>query len=217
MSIRCHFDKEMLFLHQEVLKMGVLVEQAIRKSLDALANKDVNKAQQVIDDDKIIDRFEKNIEDQCIQLIAREQPIATDLRTVITTLRIVSHLERIGDYGVHLAKSVLVIAKTSGEIPLKGIPAMAEMALRLIPAALTAFVNKDTEAAVCLAREDDKIDAMYKEKLRELLGFMKDNPSSIEQSVNLLFMNRFIERFADHVVDICEWVVYNVTGEHPDL
>jgi len=217
MSLRKHFDKELLHLHQDVLKMGMLVEKAIRLALDALANADDALANQVIRDDMHIDKMEIDIEDSCIHLIAREQPIAGDLRTVITTLKIVSHLERMGDHGVHLAKCALRNIECKQTIPLKSVLEMGQILLNMIPGILTAFMNKDKESVTQIAKEDEKIDNMHAQFIKTLLALMKENPGCVEQATNMLFISRFMERLGDHAVDICEWVVYNITCEHPDL
>ena len=217
MAEKKHFDKELLNLHQEIMKMGILVEQSIRKAMDALLNRDTGLAETIIKEDDEIDRMETAIEDRCIRLIAREQPFASDLRTLITTLKIVSHIERMGDHGVHLAKGVIRLGKEELIKPLIDIPRMGELIISMLPRVLAAFMNKDKELALAIAREDDQIDKLHTQVIRELLTYMMENPQNIRQATNLLFISRFLERLGDHVVDICEWVVYNTTGEHPDL
>lgn len=211
---RQHFDEALQKLNQEVLRMGTLVEEALRKATKALVDRNIDLADEVIEGDKKINAYQLEIEDKCTVLIATEQPVAADLRQIVATLNVLNDLERIGDQAVHIAE---VMKRLYGEPymkPLIDIPRMADIAEGMIHDALTAMVNHDPEAAKEVARRDDELDELHAQVLRELLTYMIEDPSKISQGINLLFLGRWLERSGDHVTNICERIVFLSTGEH---
>lgn len=217
MSTRRSFEEQLDLLNQEILRMGVLVEEALRKAIDSLVGKDLELAQRVVEEDKAINRMQQQIEDQCIALIAREQPVASDLRRLITGLKIVTQLERIGDHALHVAKGTLRLAGQTYMKKLVDIPRIAEIGIGMTRDALTAFLNHDAELAREVAGRDQAVDDLHDQVIRELFTYMMENTKYISQAITFLFISRFLERVADHVTNICEWVVYSVTGEHVEL
>ena len=217
MGTRQVFEEELAAVHQEILRMGVMVEEALRRAVESLVRKDGKLAQAVVVGDAAINRREQEIEDRCIVLIAREQPVATDLRKLVTSLKLVTQLERMGDHALHVAKGTLRLLPEAYMKPLIDIPRMAEIGIGMIRDALTAFLDNDAERAREVAQRDQQIDELHNQVMREVFTYMMENTSFISQSISLLFISRFLERIGDHVTNICEWVVYSATGERVEL
>ena len=217
METRKRYTENLAAINREVLKMGTLVEEAIRKSMQALREKDLELAKRVIDEDKVINQMELSIQDDCIALIATEQPVAGDLRGLITIIKIVTQLERMGDHAVHVAKGVLRLAGETYMKKLLDLPRMADCAIRMIHEVLTAFMNNDQRRALEVAEMDDEIDELHNQVMRECLTFMMQDPKYIPQATAFLFISRFLERLGDHVTNISEWICYNITGKHREL
>jgi len=217
MTTRVHYIKAINDLNQEIIKMGTLVEEAIHRAIQCLLDQDILLAQEIIDRDEEINNKEIEIEDRCTLLIAKEQPVAGDLRHIITTLKIVTQLERMGDHAVHIAKAVLRLADEVYMKPLIDIPRMAEIGTGMIRDVLTAFMKGDSLLASEVAKRDDEIDNLHDQVLREVFTYMMENPKYIKQSANLMFISRYLERLGDHATNICEWIVYDITGKHVEL
>ncbi|ADD02720.1 phosphate uptake regulator, PhoU [Thermoanaerobacter mathranii subsp. mathranii str. A3] len=214
---RTHFEKELEELHYDVLKMGSLVEEAIASAIASLVNHDKELAQKIIDDDDRIDKIEVEIDNKCAKIIVTQQPIARDLRIVLTGLKIVTDLERMADHAVDIAKTTLRIAHQKYIKPLIDIPRMAEIVREMVKISLDSYVRQDLELAKAIGEKDDIVDALYKQIFRELLTYMMEDPRNIDQATQFLFVARYLERIADHATNICEWVIYLDTGEHIDL
>lgn len=211
--IRQSFDQELETLRQDLVHMGQIVRNAIKDAVDALARRDKALAQQIMDGDDIIDAMQVDIEDRCISLIARQQPVATDLRILGTGLKITTDLERIGDHAFDIAKIVLLIGDEPLIKPLVDIPRMAEMAQSMLDDSLQAYLNLDIQLAEKVCRDDDMVDQLYYQVFRELLTYMLVDPQKINQATQLIFVARYLERIADHSTNVAEWVIYLVTGE----
>ena len=217
MKIRQQFLDDLNAIQQDVLKMGTLVEEAIRKAILALRDRDTDLATKVIDGDVAVNDMELSIQDKCIVLIATEQPVAGDLRELITVLKILSQLERMGDHAVHVAKSALRLAGETYMKKLIDIPRMGERAVQMLHEVLTAFMDNDQEKAIEVAAMDDEIDELHDQVMRECLTYMMQDPAHIPQATSFLFVSSFLERLGDHVTNISEWVCYNATGELREL
>lgn len=215
--IRQHYEDDLAELSREIMKMGLRVEEAVNKAVTSLKEKDKELAQQVIDEDDVIDEMEKDLCDKCALIIAREQPVAGDLRHLISAIKIITDIERIGDHAVHVAKGAMNLAGTEFVKPLIDIPRMAELDISMVNRAVKAYVEKDGESAVKVAAEDNTVDELHKQVIRELLTVMMGDPKKIEGGMALMYMSRFLERIGDHVRNICEWVVFAETGEHENL
>ncbi len=211
--IRQSFDQELENLRQELVHMGQIVQDAIKNAVDALARRDKALAQQVMDGDDLIDSMQVDIEDRCISLIARQQPVATDLRILGTGLKITTDLERIGDHAFDIAKIVLLIGDEPLIKPLVDIPRMAVMAQSMLEDSLQAYLKLDIQLAEKVCRDDDLVDQLYHQVFRELLTYMLEDPKKINQATQLIFVARYLERIADHSTNVAEWVIYLVTGE----
>jgi phosphate transport system protein len=206
------FRESMMDLEKELIKMGEMVNVALDRSVEALRDLDVVKAKKVIDDDRIINKKRWDIEEQCINLFATQQPVATDLRELIAVLSISTDLERMGDH----AEGIANIAIMHGDKPLikrlVDIPRMAEKASDMLMRSIEAFVNRDAEAAKSICEEDDEVDALYDQTYRELLSFMIEDPKTITRATYLIWAAHNLERVADRVTNICERIVFLVTG-----
>ncbi|WP_394214280.1 phosphate signaling complex protein PhoU [Thermoanaerobacter kivui] len=214
---RTHFEKELEELHYDVLKMGSLVEEAIANAIASLVNHDTELAQKVIDDDDRIDKMEVEIDNKCAKIMVTQQPIARDLRIVLTGLKIVTDLERMADHAVDIAKTTLRIAHQKYIKPLIDIPRMADIVREMVKMSLDSYVRQDLDLAKTIGEKDDIVDALYKQIFRELLTYMMEDPRNIDQATQFLFVARYLERIADHATNICEWVIYLDTGEHINL
>lgn len=209
---RRSFDEELNELKAEMLKMGSYVEDGIHKAIKALAEQDADLAAEVQENDERIDEYEVRIEEKCIRLIALQQPVAKDLRTIGMITKIITDLERIGDNACNIARIALKIGSEPLVKPLIDIPRMAELACLMVHHSLNAFINQDPELARETAMRDEEVDFLNDQIFRELLTFMTADSATINQATHLLFVGRYLERIADHATNICERVIYMTTG-----
>ncbi len=214
---RHHYNEKIRDIDRKILMMGTYVEESINKCIKALLTKDKRLAKAIISDDAIINDLEIKIQDDLIILIATEQPVAGDLRHVITSLKIVTQLERMGDHAVHIAKATLDIADQEYIKPLIDVPKMADIGVKMLHDALSAFSDFDPKLAEDVAQLDDAVDQLRDQVNRELVTYMLQDMKEFNQITSLLFIARWLERFADHVTNICEWIVYDCTGKHVEL
>lgn len=217
MEIRTVFHKKLRQIQDEILAMGSMVEKAVGQSIEALKNRDLDLARQIITDDQKINRKRFEIEEKCIQLIATQQPMAGDLRNIICILNIITELERIGDYAEGIAKIVLLIGDEPPLKPLIDIPRMAEKTVDMLRRSLDALVNHNAEDARQIATEDNEVDDLYNQVFRELLSFMIEDPKTITRATRLVWVAHNLERSADRVTNICERVVFFVTGKMEEI
>jgi len=215
--VRDHFLKEIEEINQQLFRMSVLVEENIHKSLKALKDQDAKLAKEVIAADEGVNSLELAITDMCVLFIAREQPVATDLRWIVACLKAVSDIERIGDYAVHAAKRAKELSDEKYIKPLIDIPKMLNLGADMLRDAVTSLVNADVDLARATAQRDEDMDSLNKQVYRELLSLMLEDKDNIKQATKLLFLSRFLERMGDHAVNICSWTIYAVQGEHTDL
>ena len=217
MEIRTAFHKRLKAIQSDVLVMGSMVEKAIERSIEALKKRDMELAGKIIEDDQAINRKRFSIEENCVELIAMQQPMASDLRIIIGVLNIISELERIGDHAEGIAKIVLMIGDEPHLKPLIDLPRMAEKTEEMLRRSLKAFIDHDADAARQLAIEDDEVDNLYDQVFRELLTFMVENPKTITRATRLIWVAHNLERSADRVTNICERVVYTATGRMEEI
>ena len=211
------FHKRIKELERDVLEMGEMVIDAIHRSVEALKNLDAEKAKQVIAHDTQVDKKRWELEDRCVDLIATQQPVASDLREIIATLSIVRDLERIGDYAEGIGKIVLMHGDEPLVRPLTYLPAMAEKAVCMLRESLDAFVKRDAKDACAVCNEDDEVDKLYDQAYHDLLHRMIEDPSVITRATYLIWAAHNVERIADRATNIAESVVYLVTGTPMEL
>jgi phosphate transport system protein len=214
---RSQFHRELERLQDEVLVLGSMVEKAVSRSVDALRARDVGLGRALEAEDVLINRKRFEIEEAALLQIATQQPMASDLRRLAAILHIVTDLERMGDYAAGIAHICVEIGDQPHIKPLIDIPRMADKAVSMLRRALDAFVERDVAAAEAIAAEDDEVDALYQQVYRELLTIMLANPRTIDQATHLLWAAHNLERVADRVQNICERVVFVVTGRMREL
>lgn len=217
MDMRTVFHKRLREIQDDILAMGSMVSKAILRSVDALKNRDQEIAHGVIGDDQMVNGKRFEIEEKCIELIATQQPMASDLRIIIAILNITNEIERIGDYAVGIARIVIMIGDEPSLKPLVDIPRMAEKTVDMLRRSLDAFISRDADSAREIAGEDDLIDNLYDQVFRELLMFMAEDPKTITRATRLMWTAHNLERAADRVTNICERVVFIVTGKMEEI
>lgn len=216
-----HFDEELKDLHKDILKMAIMAQQAIHKSIEALTNRNKLQAQEVIDSDVKIDELELAIDEKCIDLIARHQPMAGDLRFIATGMKVNAELERIADLAVDISQRVLELVDKPILKPLIDIPKLSTVAQNMIRDAIDAFVKKDIELAKKVVLSDAEADRLRNLVQEELINdYMARDASTAPRAVPLLLIARHLERICDHTTNIAEDVIYMVQGKvvkhHPE-
>ncbi len=217
METRTAFHKYLREVEDDVLAMGNMVVKAIDRAIEALKKRDLTLAHQIIADDAKINEQRFSIEDKCIGLIATQQPVASDLRIIVAVLNIVTELERIGDYAEGIAKIVIMIGDEVPLKPLIDIPRMAEITLEMINNSLQSFVTRDVELAIKVVSLDSVVDGLYDQVFRELLTFMMVDPKTTNRATRLIWVAHNLERTADRATNICERVVFVVTGKMEEI
>ncbi len=217
MSGRETFDRELRRLQDEMLVLASMVDQAIGNAMEALRHLDAVGAQRIIHADREINAKRYAIEEMVVTTIATQQPMARDLRTILAILHITIELERIGDYGAGIARIVLMHGDQELLKPLIDLPRMAELARTMLRCALDAFVQRDGQLARQVASHDDAVDALYDQVYRELLTYMLQDPHTIDRATWLLWVAHDLERIGDRVTNLCERVVFLVTGELEEI
>ena len=208
-----HFHEELDALRQTLLAMGGLVEDQIRRAMRALLERDDALAQEVIDRDRRVNTYDVEVDEQCVELLALNQPAAGDLRFITTAMKIVTDLERIGDQAVNIGQRVLELNRDPQLKPYIDLPRMADRAQRMVKESLDAFVAGDTALARQVCAEDAEVDTLKEQIFRELLTFMMEDPRTIARAIRLILISRFLERVADHATNIAEMVIYLVEGK----
>ncbi len=214
---RVTFDKSLAELKNDMLGLGSMVEKAVDQSIEALKRRDLVLAQQVINADMMINMKRFEIEERATNLIATQQPMAKDLRTILAILTIIYELERIGDHAEGIGKIVLLIGDEPPIKPLIDLPRMAQKANSMLRRSLTAFMEQDIETAKQITSEDDEVDALTDQVYRELLLFMMQDPKTVTQATRLIWVSHNLERIADRVTNICERAIFMVTGKYEEL
>jgi phosphate transport system protein len=216
-EIRTEFHKKISEIQGDVLAMGSMVEKTINRSIEALKERDLALADRIIKDDIKINQKRFEIEEKCIGLIATQQPMASDLRNIMAITAIITELERIGDYAEGIAKIVIMIGDEPPLKPLVTIPRMAEKTVDMLHRSLEAFCQHDDTAARKIALEDDEVDQLYNDLYRVLISFMVEDPKTITRATRLIWVAHNLERSADRVTNICERVVFTVTGKIEEI
>jgi phosphate transport system protein len=216
-SPRITFDRQLQNMLDEVLVLGSMVEQAVAGSVDALKRRDFDLSHQIYKADRDINVKRYEIEQNCLTLIATQQPMARDLRLLAAILEIITELERIGDYAKGIARINILIGDEPLVKPLIDIPKMSAIGLDMLRRSLTAFVERDATTARAIANEDDKVDELYNAVYHELLDIMISDPGKIDRATYLIWAAHNLERLSDRVTNICERIVFVVTGEIIEL
>lgn len=213
MPVRHEFQKELNRLHKDIIKMGSFIEESISNMIEALKTQNTELANQVIANDDVIDDMERKIEEECLMIVARQQPIATDLRDIASILKIVTDLERIADHCEDISEYVIKLADIEPVTSLDLIPRMAENVKSMITDTIDAYIRKDLELAKEIIDRDDIIDQQFYDLVDKLVRLMEEDSSLARTCTNYLFIAKYLERMADHSENIAEWIVYFITGK----
>ena len=214
---RTAFERQLTEIQDEMLALAAMAETAIRRSIEALETGDVGLARQIIADDIKINEKRYNTEERCLELVATQQPLASDLRTIVAVLHIIVDLERIADHAEGNAKLTLMLSDEPPVKPDVDIKRMAQKGIEMLHASLEAFKDRDTQRARAICEMDDEVDALYERVYHELLTYMIQNPQAIQVATYLIWVAHNLERIADRVTNICERVVFMVTGHVQEL
>ena len=215
--MRESFEKLIKELNQEVVDMSEMVADATSRSVKALGDRNVEEAQKIIENDLLINNKRWEIEEKCINLIALQQPVATDLREIIAVLNIITELERMGDYAEGIAKIAIILGGEPLIRPLIFLPEMAEKAVSMLKRSMQALVNRDAKTANAICNEDDEIDKLYDAAYHDLLMRMIKDPGVISKVTPLIWASHNLERIADRVTNICERIIFLATGSMPQV
>ena len=210
---RSDYTSQLRQIHDDLLMLGSMVEKSLIKAIDALRHRDLEASKSVIDDDDVIDQFQQILEEKCVDVIALQAPMASDLRRIVTVIQVASELERIGDYAEGIAKISVRMGGQPTIKPLLDIPRMAETVASMLRDGLGALTLLDVELAEQVADTDDSIDSLYEQVFRELSSFMVENPANIQSATYLIWIAHLLERIGDRSTNIAERAVYLATGK----
>ena len=211
------YQRNLKELQDEVLVLGSMIEKALERSMQALKGRDLDMAKQVLVEDKYVDKKRYEIEEQALDIMSCQAPMASDLRILLAILSIVTDLERMGDHAAGNAKIAVMIGDEPPLKPLVDLPRMNDRVIDMLHRSLDAFISHDAEAARKIVPEDDDIDNLYDQVFRELLTFMMEDPRTITRATRLIWVGHNLERTGDRVTNICERVVFMVTGKMEEL
>lgn len=212
--MRSKFDQDLERLNSELTEMGNLVESSIEAAVTALKAQDVELAQRVIAGDKEVNDMERAIEDLCLKLILRQQPVARDLRLISSALKMITDMERIGDQSADISEITIRLADQKYLKELVHIPQMADATIKMVRDSIDAFVKRDVELAKTVIYYDDIVDDLFNIIKDELIEYIKQGIGSSEQAIDLMMIAKYFERIGDHAQNIAEWVYFAIAGEH---
>lgn len=212
--MRNEFDKQLVTLNNELIEMGSMIERAIEMAIHALVNRDVDAARDAIQADEEIDAQEQKIETLCLRLFLQQQPVAGDLRMVSSALKMVTDMERIGDHAADISEITICMSKEHKEIDLDLLRQMAKETAVMLVGSVDAFVNKDLEQAHRVMDQDDVVDDLFVQVKEKLIEIIRSDAELGGPATDLLMVAKYFERIGDHAVNISEWVIFSITGEH---
>lgn len=215
-NMRNRFDRQLVQLNNELIEMGGMIEKAISDTVKALVNQDIELASNVIEYDEEIDHQEREIEQLCLKLLLQQQPVAKDLRLISAALKMITDMERIGDHATDISEITIELSKESYIKKLDHIQQMAKETMVMLVQSVEAFVNKDMNKARAVIIHDDVVDDLFNKVKAELIAMIHEDVNAGEQASDLLMAAKYFERIGDHATNISEWVIFSITGQHPD-
>lgn len=215
-NMRNRFDRQLVQLNNELIEMGGMIEKAISDTVKALVNQDIELASNVIEYDEEIDHQEREIEQLCLKLLLQQQPVAKDLRLISAALKMITDMERIGDHATDISEITIELSKESYIKKLDHIQQMAKETMVMLVQSVEAFVNKDIDKARTVIVHDDVVDDLFNKVKAELIAMIHEDVNAGEQASDLLMAAKYFERIGDHATNISEWVIFSITGQHPD-
>ena len=213
--MRSRYDEELKNLHGALIDMGAMIESAISGAITALENRDIQKAKDIIAYDEEIDAQERLIEEMCMKLLLRQQPVASDLRKISTTLKLITDMERIGDHAADISELAIMLR----DLPQMNNASLREMAVQtstMLISSVEAYVEQDEEKARAVIRQDDVVGDLFVTVKREMIEAIQKNSDCSETAADLLMAAKYFERIGDHATNIAEWTLYALTGRHED-
>jgi len=214
MSIRVRYEKELRGVFDNLVLMCRYIEVAIEKSIKALTDLDYELAREVCEEDQLIDKMERDIEQSCLKILVMEHPLASDFREVSAALKMITDLERIGDQAHDIAEITTKLGEDGGS-KLVNIPRMAAIVVQMVKDGVQAYINRDLVLARSLEKTDDKVDDLFRVIRSDLTALIRRDPDSAERAIMLMMVAKYLERIGDHAINIGEWVEYAITGSHP--
>lgn len=215
-NMRNRFDRQLVQLNNELIEMCGMIEKAISDTVKALVNQDIELASNVIEYDEEIDHQEREIEQLCLKLLLQQQPVAKDLRLISAALKMITDMERIGDHATDISEITIELSKESYIKKLDHIQQMAKETMVMLVQSVEAFVNKDMDKARAVIVHDDVVDDLFNKVKAELIAMIHEDVNAGEQASDLLMAAKYFERIGDHATNISEWVIFSITGQHPD-
>lgn len=212
--MRSQFDKELELLNEQLIEMGNLIESSIKAAVSALKEQNVELAKRVLESDDQVDDMEKEIEERCLKLLLKHQPVAKDLRLISSALKMITDMERIGDQAADISEITIMMAGKPYIKDIVHIPQMADIAIKMVKYSIDSFVKKDIELIKKVVLMDDEVDDLFDIIKNELVEIVRENIEHKEQAIDLLMIAKYFERIGDHAQNIAEWVYYAITGEH---
>jgi phosphate transport system protein len=212
--MRSRFDQELEALNAELIEMGILIEEAINRSVEALIKQDAHLARQVVEDDIVINQKERDIERRCLKLLLQQQPVASDLRIISSALKMITDMERIGDQASDISEIIQRLIGAEYIKKIVHIPMMAEATIKMVKDSIDAFIDHDEDQAKAVIKYDDVVDDLFDIIKNDLIKLIQKDARNGEQAVDLLMIAKYLERIGDHAVNIASWVVFSITGKH---
>ena len=212
--MRTTFLSELKELKTDMLQMGAYIEDAIKNTMTALVEDDLLLAQEVINKDCIIDDAERTIENLCLKLLLTQQPVATDMRMISSALKMITDMERIGDFAADIAEIVTKGGRTGTGYHIELIDRMGRAVIRMVDEAVLSFTNSDLELAKKVCKSDDEVDNLFNGAKKVLLDCIRNDEKLVERALDLMLVSKYLERIGDHATNIAEWVIFSITGVH---
>ena len=206
--MRSKFDEQLNNLNEEMIQMGVMIEENIQKAIDALVKSDTEMAREIMENDAVIDKKQRDIEGICFNLLIQQQPVARDLRAITAAMKMVTDMERIGDHAADISEIIIMLSNTDGAKNYDTIIKMALEASVMLIHSIDAFTEKDEVKAKEVIDHDDIVDDLFDTVKNELIDLIKNDPRRGEQEIDMLMIAKYLERIGDHATNIAEWVIY---------
>ncbi len=208
--MRLKFDQQLQRLNDEMIRMGTMIEENIQEAIETLVNFDEDRAKEIIRRDSAVDEKQKEIEGICFHLLIQQQPVARDLRAITAAMKMVTDMERIGDHAADISEMTIFMAGKPKHKSMETILNMASEAMIMLIQSIDAFVKKDMELAEHVIAQDDVVDNLFDRVKMELIDLIRSNPEGGEQEIDMLMIAKYLERIADHSVNLAEWVEYSL-------
>lgn len=212
--MRTKFDEQLEELHTKLIEMGMLIEEGIEKVSSSIILHDERQANAAIEIERLVDEKERTIEALCLKLLLQQQPVAHDLRVISSALKMITDMERIGDQIEDIAELSILLLESSFIEKLEFLPKMAETASRMVRGSIDAFVNNNKSHAEAIIKMDDEVDGFFMEIKKKIISLIQKGSADGEDAIDFLMVAKYYERIADHAVNIAEWVLFSITGEH---